>query len=67
MLSGAGRRWLEQRVEHLVPGLGDLLRFLHPADLLGQVGAQLVDGVELAGQLGEVVVDVGQRPLVDRR
>ena len=36
---------------------------LHPADLLGQVGAQLFNSVEFAGQLGEVLVDLGQRPL----
>ena len=33
---------------------------------LAQVGAQLVEGVELAGQLGELVVQLGQLLLLDR-
>ena len=47
---------LEQRLEHLVAGLDALLELLGPLGLRAQVGAQLVEGVELAGQLGEVVV-----------
>ena len=45
---------------------GDLLHVLDPAEPLAQVGAQLVQGVELAGQLGELVVRVGQLALLDR-
>ena len=51
---------VQQRVQHLVPGLHGLLHLLHPAHPLPQVGAQLVEGVELAGQLGELVVGLGQ-------
>ena len=35
-------------------------------DLIGQVVFELVDGVELAGQLGELVVGLGQLALLDR-
>ena len=37
-----------------------------PAEPRAQVGAQLVDGVELAGELGELVVGLGQLALFDR-
>ena len=56
----------EQLLDGLVP---DLLSLLHPldlGDLLAQVLAQLVDGVELAGQLGEIVVEFGQLARLDR-
>ena len=51
---------LEGRGEDLVADLLGLLALLGVLDLLGQVLAQLVDGVELGGHLGELVVGVGQ-------
>jgi hypothetical protein len=66
---GLGHRHVarrEQGLEHLVAGLDALLHPLGLLDLLAQVGAELVEGVELAGQLGEVVVEVGQLTLLDR-
>ena len=48
---------LEQVLEHLVAGLDALLVPLGLLGLGGDVGAQLVEGVELGGELGEVVVE----------
>ena len=43
-----------------------LLGALDQAHLVAEVGPQLVDGVELAGQLGELVVGLGQFAFLDR-
>ena len=51
---------LEGGGEDLVADLLGLLALLGGLDLLGQVLAQLVDGVELGGHLRELVVGVGQ-------
>ena len=48
---------LEQVLEHLVAGLDALLVLLGLLGLRGDVGAQLVEGVELGGELGELVVE----------
>ncbi len=56
---------LEELVDDLVAGLGDLAEDLGLADLDLEVRAQLVDGVELAGDLREVVVGLGQLTLLD--
>ena len=50
---------VEEVLEDLVAGLDALLELLGLLGLLGDVGAQLVEGVELGGQLGEVVVERG--------
>ena len=53
-------------LEQLVAG-GDALRELGvDLDLGGEVGLELVEGVELRGQLGELVVELGQLALLDR-
>ena len=52
-------------LERLVAGGVELLDLLDPAEPLAQVVAQLVEGVELAGQLGELVVELGQLLLLD--
>ena len=57
---------LEQVLEHLVAGLDALLVLLGLLGLRGDVGAQLVEGVELGGELGEVVVERGQLADLDR-
>ena len=49
---------LEEVLEHLVAGLDALLELLGALGLLGEVGPQLLEGVELGGQLGEVVVEL---------
>jgi hypothetical protein len=51
---------LQQRFEDLVASLYALLHLLHPRQPRAQVGLELVDRVELAGELGEVVVGLGQ-------
>ena len=56
----------EQRLEDAVARLDALLQLLHPLDPGADVAAQLVEGVELAGGLGEVVVELGQLALLDR-
>src|SRR5918995_3581465 len=61
-LAGVG----EQSVEHLVPSIDRLLEALDPLRSLPQVGAQLVQGVELAGHLCELVVELGKLLLLDR-
>ena len=57
---------LEQRLEDLVARLRALLDRVDPAEALAQVGAQLVEGVELAGLRGEAVVERRQVLLLDR-
>ena len=47
----------EQRLEDLVAGLHALLEPLDAFEPRPQVGSQLVEGVELARRLGEVVVE----------
>ena len=57
---------LEQQLEDLVAGLDALLHLLGALGLLGDVGLELLEGVELGGQLGEVVVHLGRlRTLTD--
>ena len=52
--------------ERLVAGRVELLDPLDPGEPLAQVAAQLLQGVELARQLGELVVELGQLLLLDR-
>ncbi len=56
---------LEQLVDDLVASLGTLSEDLGAAHLLTDVGLELVDRVELAGDLGEVVVGLGKLALLD--
>ena len=57
---------LQQQFERIVTdGLG-LVDALDPFDLLGEVGLQLLDGVEFACQLREFVIRLGQLALLDR-
>src|SRR6185312_5474606 len=56
---------LGQLVHDLVAGLDALLDDLGVGGLLGQVLAQFGDGVELGGQLGEIVVGDGEFALLD--
>ena len=57
---------LEQLVDDLVAGLGALAeRPSSLRDLLLEVGLELLDGVELARDLREVVVGLGQLALLD--
>ena len=56
----------QKRVEHLVTGLDALLEALRALDLGAQVGLQLVERVEGRGQLGELVVELGELALLDR-
>ncbi len=58
---------LEQRVEDLLLGLGGLVVLLHLLQALAAVLAQLLQGVELGGELGEVVVQLGQFTACDLR
>ena len=58
---------VDQVLEHLVARLRSLAQCLDPSEPGAQVGAQLVDGVELARQLGEVVVGRRQLLHLDRR
>ncbi|CDZ88569.1 hypothetical protein RHRU231_420118 [Rhodococcus ruber] len=65
---GLGQRHLdrlEQHVENLVADLTGLLDLLDPGDPLAQVRLELVEGVELARELGELVVLGGQLALLD--
>ncbi len=55
----------QQLVDDLVARLHALAELLRLAELLAQVGTQLADGVELAGDLGEVVVGGRQLALLD--
>ena len=55
---------LEELLEHRVAGGTPCSRRL-PRQLGAHVGGELVDGVELGGQLGEVVVELGQLLLLD--
>ena len=52
-------------LEEGVTGGDRLLAGLALGDLLDEVLAQLLDGVELGGELGELVVDLGQLTLLD--
>ena len=54
-----------QVLEEGVTGGDRLLAGLALGDLLDEVLAQLLDGVELGGELGELVVDLGQLTLLD--
>ena len=56
---------VDEVLEQPLPGLHALLDALDLLDLAAQVVAQLVEGVELAGQLREVVVRGRQFPLLD--
>ena len=58
---------LQQGLEHGVAGGGGLLEALAAAEALAHVGGELLDGVELGGQLGELVVELGELLLLDRR
>ena len=51
---------VEEHLEDGVAGRGGLLEALASTQPLAQVGVQLVEGVELRGQLGEVVVELGE-------
>ena len=61
------RQWevdgLEERVAHLLACGVALLEQLDAGDALGDVGLELVEGVELARELGEGVVGVGELAL----
>ena len=66
---GFRQRNLGELQQRLQRGVTDLLGLVDPLDaahLLGQVVAQLGEGVELAGQLGELVVGRGQFAFLDR-
>ena len=56
---------LEQGIHDLVAGGDALTEHARLAELLADVAAQLADGVELARDLGEVVVGLGQLALLD--
>ena len=58
---------LEQALEDGVASRGGLLEALAPAEPLADVGLELLGGVELAGELGELVVELGQLLLLDLR
>ena len=67
MPSGTGTSTVSsEALEQPLAGLQPLLDALDLRDLLAQVVAQLVEGVELAGELGEVVVGRRQLALLDR-
>src|SRR5665647_1206809 len=56
----------QQVIKDLVPGLDSLFELLGALGLRLDVGLELLDGVELRSQLGEVVVELWQDPLFDR-
>ena len=56
----------QQVLENLVPGLDALVVHLGAIGLPLDVGLELGEGVELRGELGEVVVELGQDALLDR-
>ncbi len=58
---------LEQLLEQRVAGLDGLGRRLGAGGLVAQVGGELLEGVELARELGEVVVGGGEVALLDGR
>ena len=67
---GLGQRHvglLEEGVEHAVARLAALLHLLHPGEAGAQVVLELVERVELAGELGELVVGLGELALLDLR
>ena len=51
---------LEQLLQHTLLGLGGLVVLLHVLEALAAVGAQLLERVELGGELCELVVQPGQ-------
>ena len=55
----------EQRLQGAVAGLHALLEPAHLVEAGAQVVAQLVERVELARRLGELVVELGQLTLLD--
>ena len=55
----------QQLVEDEVAGLGGLLHALAARDALAQVGAQLLQGVELRRHLDELLVELGELGLLD--
>ena len=57
---------LEQSVQRRLANLLGLLGALELADLVAKAGPQLVDGVEFACQLRELVVGLGQFAFLDR-
>ena len=57
---------VEHLLEHGVAGGGGLLEALAVAEPDADVVGQLVDGVELRGHLGELVVELGELLLLDR-
>src|SRR5450830_1267558 len=57
----------DQLLEELVTRLDGLVRGLDARDLLAQVRGELLEGVELARELGEVVVGRGKLALLDGR
>ena len=57
---------LEELVDEQVAGLGALAERLVAGDLLLEAVGQLVEGVELARDLREVVVGLGKLALLDR-
>ena len=56
---------VDQLLERLVTGRVDLLDLLHLGEPLAQVALELLEGVELARQLGELVVDLGELLVLD--
>src|SRR5690606_36394808 len=56
---------LEENLEDLVADLAGLLDLLDALDALAEVGLELADGVELARELRELVVGLGQLTLLD--
>ena len=52
-------------LQQQLPGLDRLVGELRPGHLLAQVGVELVESVELARKLGEVVVGPRQVALLD--
>ncbi len=56
---------LEQLVQDALLGLRGLVVLLHVLQALAAVRLQLLEGVELGGELGEVVVQLGQLTLGD--
>ena len=56
----------QQGLHHLVAGLHALAEPLAALGVLDEVGLELLQGVELARQLGELVVELGELALLDR-
>ena len=60
------RDLLQQGLEDGVAGGGGLLEALAATQALAHVGGELLDGVELGGELGELVVELGELLLLHR-